>query len=104
MVILEATASGAPVVASDIAGIGEAAKDGDNGILVPPKDVDALRMALRTVLFDADLRRLYSQRSLELVKAFDYSTIAERYRGVLEQAMDDWSGRRKVVASRSSLS
>ena len=92
VVILEAMASGAPVIASDIAGIGEAVKDGENGILVPPKDVDALREALRTVLADPELRRRYSRRSLELARAFDYSTIAERYHQVLEQAMDGWRG------------
>ncbi|MET0999940.1 MAG: glycosyltransferase family 4 protein [Marmoricola sp.] len=61
MVVTEALAHGLPVVASDVGGIPEAvghAPDGSRpGLLVPVGDVDALAVALRRWLGDADLRR-----------------------------------------------
>ncbi len=61
MVVTEALARGLPVLASDVGGIPEAlgfAPDGTRpGLLVPAGDVDALAVALRRWLRDADLRR-----------------------------------------------
>jgi glycosyltransferase involved in cell wall biosynthesis len=44
--ILEAMSSGTAIVASRIGGIQEIIDDGENGMLVPPKDVDSLSNAI----------------------------------------------------------
>ena len=54
--VIEAMAAGRPVVASNVGGVPDAIHQGDNGLLVPPRDVVALTDALRTVLADAPLR------------------------------------------------
>lgn len=54
-VVREAMAVGTPVVASDCAGIPDALSDGC-GVLVPPKDVEALATAIARVLKDPDQR------------------------------------------------
>ncbi len=51
-VILEAMALGKPVVASDVGGCGEALADGETGLLVPPRDPEALAAALCRLLRD----------------------------------------------------
>jgi glycosyltransferase involved in cell wall biosynthesis len=48
-VVLEALASGRPIVASAVGAVASAVRDGHTGLLVPPGDVKALRAALRTV-------------------------------------------------------
>lgn len=53
--VLEAMASGVPVVASDIPGIGEVITDGNDGLLVSPRDSDSLAAAILRVLRDSDL-------------------------------------------------
>jgi phosphatidylinositol alpha-mannosyltransferase len=56
VVLLEAMAAGAAVVASDLTGYGNVARDGREVLLVPPDEADALGGALARVLGDAGLR------------------------------------------------
>lgn len=56
MAMLEAMVAGKAVVASATAGIPEAVRDGRDGLLVPPGDVEVLAEALRIVISDARLR------------------------------------------------
>lgn len=53
---LEALSMGKPVVASAVGGIPELVRDGQNGLLVAPRDIGALADALERVLLDRDLR------------------------------------------------
>ena len=55
-VVLEAMASARPVVASEVAAIPAAVRDGDTGLLVPPGDPRALRAALERLASDPALR------------------------------------------------
>ncbi|MEN3276825.1 MAG: hypothetical protein V7631_2615 [Massilia sp.] len=56
MSLLEAMASGCAVVASAVGGIPEALRDGENGLLVPPRDAQSLAAALARLLADDSLR------------------------------------------------
>jgi glycosyltransferase involved in cell wall biosynthesis len=71
-VLLEAMASGAAVVASDVAAVGDAVAHGVSGLLVPPGDVAALAAAITTVLGDPALRgRLGAAARRTAVDRFD---------------------------------
>jgi glycosyltransferase involved in cell wall biosynthesis len=54
--LLEALASGRPVVATRVGGIPEVINDGTNGVLVPEKDAGALAAALRRFAEDSSPR------------------------------------------------
>ena len=56
VVCAEAMAYGRPVVASAVGGLLDLVRDGETGLLVPPRDVPALRAALERLLGDAELR------------------------------------------------
>jgi glycosyltransferase involved in cell wall biosynthesis len=56
-VLIEAAASGRPIVTSDVPGCREVCQDGINGLLTAPGDPDALERAIRRLIVDADLRR-----------------------------------------------
>lgn len=55
--ILEAQASGIPVVASNVGGISEVVVDGKTGILVPPRDSAVLKKAIGVLLDNISLAR-----------------------------------------------
>jgi glycosyltransferase involved in cell wall biosynthesis len=54
-VILEAFAHHTPVVASDLGGMAELVRDGENGLLFAPGDADSLARQLRRLLDDPHL-------------------------------------------------
>jgi glycosyltransferase involved in cell wall biosynthesis len=57
LVILEAMAHQLPTVASAVSAIPEIVVDGETGLLVPPRDVDALAGALVSLFVDVPLRK-----------------------------------------------
>ena len=59
IVVMEAMASGLPVVASNISGIPELVEDNRNGFLVPPREVGALAAAIERLIQEPDLRRRF---------------------------------------------
>ena len=56
-------ALGTPVIASDIAGIHEALDNGQCGLLVPPRDVEALTTAIKSLLTNAGQRQVFADRA-----------------------------------------
>lgn len=67
--ILEAMRSGLPVVASDVGGVRESVQDGVNGRVVPPADIDALRLALHALIVSPQDRQRLGNRGRELFLA-----------------------------------
>jgi colanic acid/amylovoran biosynthesis glycosyltransferase len=71
-VLMEALATGIPVVASDISGIPELVEDDRTGLLVPPRDSAALARALQRLREEPALaRRLGSAGRDKVVREFD---------------------------------
>ncbi|MCL6644465.1 MAG: glycosyltransferase family 4 protein [Dehalococcoidia bacterium] len=78
IVLLEAMAAGAPVVASDIPGFRAVVTHERNGLLVPPRDPAALAEALDRLLGDSGLAGALSQAGREHAAAFAWPRVAER--------------------------
>ena len=65
LVIPEAMAAGLPVIASAVGAIPDFVKDGEDGLLVPPRNPEALAAAIVRLLDDEDMRRRMSERVRE---------------------------------------
>lgn len=66
--LLQAAAAGVPLIGTDAGGIPEIVKDNQNGILVPPGDVPALRAALLQLLDDDVQARLWGDTGRQIVR------------------------------------
>ncbi len=72
VVLMEAGAAGLPIVSTDVGAMREAARDGDNALVVPAGDGASLRAALETLVNDEFLRaRLGNAAHALAVARFD---------------------------------
>lgn len=67
--LLEAAACGLPLIATDVPGCREVVREGENGLLIPPRDPVALSEAIAYLAGDADLRRQMGEASRQLAVA-----------------------------------
>jgi len=91
-ILIEAAAMGRPIVATTIPGVTEVVEDGVNGLLVPPRDSDALAEAITRLLDDLTLRSRYGTMGRrKATQQYDDNVVAGKY---LEEYQRAWSGRR----------
>ncbi|TME08883.1 MAG: glycosyltransferase family 4 protein [Chloroflexi bacterium] len=80
MVAIEAMACGVPVVASAVGGLPEVVENGNTGILVPPRDPEALAAALIRLLDSPQRARQMGSKGRErATREFSPKVIGERY-------------------------
>lgn len=77
IVLLEAMASGTPVVASNIRGYRQVIKHKYNGYLVKPKDPKDLADGIIEVLKNRELREQLKKNGLEFVKRFSWENVSD---------------------------
>lgn len=79
LVLLEAMASGLPVVGSNSGGIPEIVKDNYNGYLVEEKDIQGLADKLNLLVHSEKQRKIMAENGLKTARERDYKKIAEQY-------------------------
>jgi glycosyltransferase involved in cell wall biosynthesis len=85
---LEAMASGLPVVASGVGGLGDFCVDGANALLHERRSPRSLADALTRVLGDAVLRERLATAGLQTVtERFELGALLDRYAGLVEAAV-----------------
>ena len=78
IVLLEAMAASCPVVASAIDGYASVITDERDGLLVRPKDDEALAAAIDRLLRDADLRRRLKEEGAKTAASYGWDKVAPR--------------------------
>jgi phosphatidylinositol alpha-mannosyltransferase len=78
IVLLEAMAVGKPIIASDIEGYANILTHGDEGLLVPPRDVKKLTESIITLMADKPLRQQMGIRGKLKAQEYEWEDIARR--------------------------
>lgn len=88
MTVLEAMAASKPVIATRVGAIPSVIRDGENGLLVAPKDPEGLRNAVASLLNDpARRRRLGDQAHAWVSQNYTSEAMALKYREMYEEVL-----------------
>ena len=88
VVLIEAAATGLPLVAVDAGAVAAIVVDGKNGFLCKPGgDIKGLAKGLETIFGDAVIARRFSAESLELSKQHDLSRTVKRFLEIYQEAI-----------------
>jgi len=87
-ILIEAAASGRPIVTTDMPGCREIVRDGENGLLVPVRNSRELARALGRLINDAPLRREMGYRGRRIVESeFSVESVVEETIQVYEEML-----------------
>lgn len=86
-VVLQAGAMDLPSIVTDINGSSEIIRDGMNGVIIPPRDTEALWKAMRNMLADEAARRKMAANARELIgsrydRAFLWQELKKTYKSL----------------------
>ncbi len=84
--VVEALAVGCPVIATAVGGVPEVVRDGENGLLVPPGDAEALAAAIGRFFGDEALRRRLAETAAFSVDGYSEEAVFTRIEEELSQA------------------
>lgn len=99
LILVEAMATGRPVVASYIDGFAAVVTHGEEGLLVPPANAHALAEALLFLLKDAPRRERMGQKGLVTAQKYDWEGIADRLLEYYQHTIDHVRGQPPAASS-----
>lgn len=102
LVLLEAMASGMPVITAEACGMMDAVRDGWNGILVPTGDSNAIVNAVLKVSESLELRKCLGTNARETARWFSWERIGGILESVLEQAVEESNHRDALTHPRTA--
>jgi glycosyltransferase involved in cell wall biosynthesis len=77
--VLEALASGLPIVCTNIMSLPEIVEDGKNGLLVPPGDSIAISEAILKIMLNESMRNQFKQNNREKAKAYSVEVVFPKF-------------------------
>jgi glycosyltransferase involved in cell wall biosynthesis len=87
LTLLEANATGKPVIASNVGGIPSVVQNGYNGLLVPPNNPSLLAEAILTLAGDPELAGKMGRNGRQVAESHDWGIVAARTEQVYLEAL-----------------
>ncbi len=88
LTLLEASAVGLPLIATDSGGPNDIVETCGNGVLIDPRDEDGLASAALKILGCSETWQTYSKAGERAVACYDWARHTERYHGLLSELID----------------
>ena len=85
--MIEAAATGLPLIAVDKGAVAEVCIDGENGFLCQPGDVGGISQAMVKILSDDKLREKFSKKSLEIASEHDFEKTLDRFINIYNKVL-----------------
>jgi glycosyltransferase involved in cell wall biosynthesis len=85
---LQALAMGLALIASAIGSVADIVRDGENGFLVEPGDIDGYREAIKTLLGNKPLLESFRLKSREMVSQFDMQHVISTYEDLYQKVLN----------------
>lgn len=90
MVMIEAMACGLPAVSFDFkCGPKDIIKDGENGVIVPDGDIDALAEAMMKLMGDDELRKRMGEEAKKVVETYSEKKVMSKWMKLYEETIAD---------------
>lgn len=86
--VVEACAMGLPVVATNVGGLPDLITDGENGLLVPEGDVQAMASAVKLLLADCDMAGRISVNARALAERSSWTNVKKAWEEVFAELLD----------------
>jgi glycosyltransferase involved in cell wall biosynthesis len=103
-VLIEAMASGVPVISTDVSGISELVRHQENGLLVEQRDADAIAEAMEFLLLHPDVRSRLARNGRETVlQRFTLEASALRVHDILRSVLDQSAPLESPLNSKTDL-
>jgi peptidoglycan/xylan/chitin deacetylase (PgdA/CDA1 family) len=95
---LETMAAGKPLVATSVGGLPEVVKEGETGLLVPPRNPGALADALLSLLSDPDRRRQLGDAGAAALGDRTIDSVAQRFAALYDELLAEATADQGEVA------
>ena len=89
LTLLEAMASGMPVVTTNTSGMADVVEEGVNGLLVPTADAEALALSVEKLCESVELRKKLGLAAQDTMRRHTWQRIAEQLERVFERAVEN---------------
>lgn len=90
IVNLEAMAAGIPIVSSNLGGIPDIVKDGENGLLAKPYDIEMVAEKLIKLLKDDDMRVEMGQNGLKMVDNYTWDEVTAKTENIYKELIKNY--------------
>ena len=88
IVLIEAAATGLPLIAVDKGAVKEVCQDNKNGFLCTPKSVDEIAAGLVKILKNTKMRERFAKKSLEIASKHDINRTLARFEEIYKEVIN----------------